>query len=570
MDWEDGAKNKDFLGFSISRRPGFRYGESEGYLLNRIGFGPPGSGPYPSDIAPIQKFLWWDSAILAKFHGTSVEYTITPILGTGQPEPGETTLKLIPQTDAATTLTVDIPGFQGNGIATWFNRAVVSSQAFQREFPDPADQLDQAMSWLANGMSDAFEEILRGTSHLQVTAYHLTDNQWVMPALEAFQGDISIVYQDQPRDQTDRPAIKVLASANARLQEHRRSKTRIMHDKFIVDIDNGRVLMGSANFTPEGITTQANLLHIFNSPELAKLYEDRHRLLAESPEPTIAQTAVGAGWSAPIQIGAATVRAFFSPEPKGQRQSLDTIVRAVEEAKSSVAFCLFSPTDQPLLNALKAVTDRGKLLYGMLNSLQSGPKTRKMRGHQAASGEIPLKMPEDAQIHVQLFTRSRRDTVGFAYSYFRPGSAPAGFLPELSTLDTSSKSLHATDPRVPAVHIHHKFIVIDADTNHPIIYTGSANFSENSTHGNDENVLEIRDDVALAENYLAEFMRIYQHYRARALWDKYHRRSATNKRATTSSPAAGFTLSRDRDGWAKYAYRKGTDQYLERTTLAHQ
>src|SRR5208283_5702849 len=65
MDWADGANFEDFLGFAILRSPGFQFGEQDSYLLNKIGFSPPGpqAQSLPSNISPIQKFLWWDSAI---------------------------------------------------------------------------------------------------------------------------------------------------------------------------------------------------------------------------------------------------------------------------------------------------------------------------------------------------------------------------------------------------------------------------------------------------------------------------------------------------------------------------
>ena len=72
------------------------------------------------------------------------------------------------------------------------------------------------------------------------------------------------------------------------------------------------------------------------------------------------------------------------------------------------------------------------------------------------------------------------------------------------------------------MQIHHKFIVIDAETDHPIIYTDSNNLSENPTHRNDENLLEIKGSPELAQTYFAEFMRLYDHYRARALWNMAH------------------------------------------------
>ena len=64
--------------------------------------------------------------------------------------------------------------------------------------------------------------------------------------------------------------------------------------------------------------------------------------------------------------------------------------------------------------------------------------------------------------------------------------------------------------------IHHKFIVIDAEGANPVVYTKPANMSRNSEQYNDENLLEIRDQ-RIAAIYLAEFLRLYEHYRARAL-----------------------------------------------------
>ena len=53
------------------------------------------------------------------------------------------------------------------------------------------------------------------------------------------------------------------------------------------------------------------------------------------------------------------------------------------------------------------------------------------------------------------------------------------------------------------VRVHHKFVVIDAESDHPVVFTGSANFSGNSLHHNDENLLEITDCPRLAGRYMA-------------------------------------------------------------------
>ncbi len=117
-------------------------------------------------------------------------------------------------------------------------------------------------------------------------------------------------------------------------------------------------------------------------------------------------------------------------------------------------------------------------------------------------------------------------------------------------------------PQPPPIHVHHKFIVIDGDTDAPTIYTASPNFSAASEHSNDENVLEIKGNTALASVYVAEFLRLYNHYRARAIWNRTHERGQTRKGTAREEQDP---LKTTRDGWVKAAYREGTKEYLART-----
>jgi phosphatidylserine/phosphatidylglycerophosphate/cardiolipin synthase-like enzyme len=566
MDWPAGAKFADFLGFAILRAPGFRPNQKAGYLLNKIGFTAPkkNSRFLPSNLAPFQKFLWWDGAINDGDRGKTFRYTVTPTRGTGPWD-----LKL--HREAEVTISVTVPKNAEDGISTWFNRAVVSSQSFSRQFPHPEKTIDKAMAWLANGLQQGFPDILSGNGPIAGAIYHLTDKEWVLPVMKKFKGNFSLVYQDRKNDRTSVPAIQLLKSS--KFKGAPRSKTNIMHDKFLADTKGGRVLMGSVNFTPEGLTSQANLMHIFDSPRLTKLYAQRQKLLTQ--DPTVANTARHAGWSKTIKVGKAGVRVFFSPERKGRRVSIDTVVSAVKNAKKSVMFCMFSPTDPALIKALLATSDRKKLLFGLLNSI-SDPSKKEKSDTLARSGEAPRGLSESAKVQVTLFNRSRRDKKVLAYSYFRPGKTPASFLPELSAVDFSSRStLPASQGGAgkgpPAVHIHHKFIIIDAETDGPTIFTGSANLSANSTSHNDENLLEIKGSTALAQTYLAEFLRLYEHYRARALWNLAHPRGKTREKlspAVAKEMAAAFTLKRTRDAWVKGAYKPGTPEYRARIQLA--
>lgn len=63
FDWPDADQHADFLGFSIRRTPGF-YHQAQSWLPNRRRFAAPEAGKdYPSNDAPIQKFMWWDARI---------------------------------------------------------------------------------------------------------------------------------------------------------------------------------------------------------------------------------------------------------------------------------------------------------------------------------------------------------------------------------------------------------------------------------------------------------------------------------------------------------------------------
>ena len=72
----------------------------------------------------------------------------------------------------------------------WFNRAVVSSQAFTKiikemgiaanETPSTEDAL-KLRTWLSNGMESAFGHFFSSAKEVAGAIYHLTDELWVYP-----------------------------------------------------------------------------------------------------------------------------------------------------------------------------------------------------------------------------------------------------------------------------------------------------------------------------------------------------------------------------------------------------
>jgi phosphatidylserine/phosphatidylglycerophosphate/cardiolipin synthase-like enzyme len=525
FDWAAGKNRDDFLGFAIERRPGFA-GAARSWLPNRLTFDGPSPTDSPSDVSPVQKFMWWDARIDDHDRGKTFTYTIFP--ATGSPGAVERV------TSAAASVKVKLPPAEVGHIGTYFNRAVVSSQAFVREFgtkPTGA-KLDRALAWLANGMEQVVPEFLDTTQSIGGAIYHLTDEHWVIPAFAARHGRTRIVYDDTTKDKgTNDAAVKKLTEVTF----FPRKRTGIMHDKFLVRSVGSTAkatLAGSANFTTEGLTTQANVLHTFRSPALAAQYRAREELLEGDPaQATVAK--LGA-WSDAVTIDGAQVRVFFPPEKSTTRASLDAIVNAVEHATHSVVFCVFAPTDAPLRKALFKAGDDGRMMFGLINKI-SAPKP----GSPSNAGTVA---------QTEIYHRSRGQKDVYSHDLYAKGGEPTGFWWEVAKLPGKAG-------RFP-VYIHHKFVVVDGETDHPVIYTGSANMSGNSLWHNDENLLEIKGHPALARTYLAEFLRLYEHYRARAQWNAWQ----GGYRKT-------YTLTADAR-WARAAFTPGTPQFKSRRAMA--
>lgn len=536
FDWPTGDGRANFLGFAIERSPGFD-GAAKSFLPNRIGFnGPkPDQSDFPSNEAPIQKFYWWDARINTRDRGTSFDYRVIPVTGTAQAP--------VLLDDEAGKATVPVPQIEEHGITSHFNRAVVSSQAFEKQFPDlntPSLQ-KAARAWLANGMEHAVPSFLNRAAGKDVEGaiYHLTDEIWIIPALRNYGGSISLAYNHTSRDDASDAAIDELEQAGRPAQSFAaRTHANIMHNKFLVRVgaaDHAEaVLAGSANFTSEGLSAQANVLHAFESPALAKLYLARKRFLDADPGLSQTQKAQ-TGWSDKMTVGDARIRVFFPPEKADARASLDAIVEAVQAAQHSVLFCAFDPTDKPLLDAVFAAADAGKMMLGLINRIP---------------GAEPAGDPNRADVAaaIEIFDRSTQshDIVGFGA--FKSSDTPGDFVPEHVLWPHE-------DPKI-MVRVHHKFVIVDGESDHPVVFTGSANFSGNSLHKNDENLLEITECPRLGRMYFAEFLRLYEHYRARASF---------NRRAQGDHNT--FTLTAD-NRWSKKYFAHGSPEAKARMAMA--
>jgi phosphatidylserine/phosphatidylglycerophosphate/cardiolipin synthase-like enzyme len=113
------------------------------------------------------------------------------------------------------------------------------------------------------------------------------------------------------------------------------------------------------------------------------------------------------------------------------------------------------------------------------------------------------------------------------------------------------ESLSGLDTHVE--YLHTKYMIVDPLTDDPLVITGSANFSDASTRSNDENMLVIRGNTRVADVFLGEFMRTFNHFRLRNLVNEMSDRD----RGTS------FYLCPD-DSWTEPYYREGSAERAER------
>lgn len=103
-------------------------------------------------------------------------------------------------------------------------------------------------------------------------------------------------------------------------------------------------------------------------------------------------------------------------------------------------------------------------------------------------------------------------------------------------------------------YLHTKYMLIDPLTDDPIVITGSANFSDASTEDNDENMLIIRGNTRVADIYLTEYMRLFNHF---------HSRNKRNGLSSAKNAKTSETILDD--SWTKPYYGNSKSQdYQER------
>jgi phosphatidylserine/phosphatidylglycerophosphate/cardiolipin synthase-like enzyme len=468
------------LGFSIHRTDHTE--QTAGWLLGALRF-----PSVPSDageeittrIAPIQKFRWGDYTAKPNHR-----YTYRVEARYGPPQQLET------RDAVEVTVTTEDPLRVGpNGHQVHFNRSAAASQAYVRRFGDrDPDQFadGSAHRWLSRGLEEnliAFIERARDSNDALYLCVYEFEKDSILAALRAAakrKVRLEIIYDAIVKFKTDKKTGKKTETGPRRenekaIQKHklgqyctpRNAIDAISHNKFIVHARNGQPLAvwtGSTNFTDGGIYGQANVGHAVDDPELARRFFDLHQELKGNPAAAASRASAQKHSPLPAPAGSALYPIF---SPRKTTEAITLLAQHVDRAQSLVCFtCPFELHDE-IEDALDD-SDDPFLKFGLLDKRGNVVE----RVHKSSGA----RMAAAARLETQLDAWQKE-------SFHHRG-----------------------------LYIHTKYFLIDPLSEHPVVITGSANFSRNSSVNNDENQLVILGDKAVADVYLCEFMRMYDHY----------------------------------------------------------
>ena len=508
----DAKKTKKFLGFAIEREDktenekyflkGFKYFEETGSNI--------GNGQlFTTFEQPIQSFLWEDFTVKAKHQYI---YTIIPVFG----KP-----KLL-KYGKSCAISINTPSNELTEHEVYFNRGVAGSNAYASKFknkkPSEMDPDEQkiALAWLSRGLFEALITFIKSAkdSHYQLRAA-LYEFEYP-PVLEAFKTafedrnvDVQIVYDARGHKEKNEEAISICNLPVSILTPRSKDSNYISHNKFIILLKNNKpvaVWTGSTNITEKGIFGQCNTGHIIKNENIAQKYFEYWKCLQSDPEmSTVKNKTFELQKELKLEEVPNGTSVFFSP--RKSKNILKTYSDFINNSNSLI--CGMFPFSFNKLIKEAVVKQTDQLKYILIDKQDK---------------------------NTTLLTNDFDNVIVYG-GYFKE--------PLFDWLkETSAGSLFKSGTNF----IHNKIMLIDPMSEDPVVIIGSANFSDNSVSNNDENTLIIKGNKDIADMYLTEFVRVFNHYYVRQIAKKMLQ---TNNR----NPLHLFT---DSNNWVPSFYKSTT------------
>ena len=460
----------------------------------------------PTTTWPIQKYLWSDFAVRS---GDTVSYQVVPMVGPWN------SLRARNELSSPWSNPVVIGSQHGDKVSCYFNRGIVASQWLARllpSLPDPKEdttakgrELVKSIASSGNPIRNFLSGVLREKlvslleetnakkGHIYAALFELDDPELV-PLLTAFGkrahvllGNGSVKKKGEDENADARSKIRKACDLHDRFSAPR----ALAHNKFLVLCDSRKqpvaVWTGSTNWTKTGLCTQANNAFLVESASVGAAYIDQWNALVKagdaSPESLRAADEVP---RQPARMKGMTL--WFTP--MSEPNDLEEAGKLIAAAKQGILFAMFNPGP------------RGTLLNDIIEL--ASPSSPNYQPDLYIQGVLNQD-PGTAKNPVTLFNRGTRIDAN------EDVVLPAA-------IDERLKYWVRELVKLPRAHamVHSKVVVIDPYGGHPVVMTGSHNMGPKASGVNDENLLIIEGDGALASQYATKIMEIYNQYRWRA------------------------------------------------------
>ncbi len=471
-------KPQNLLGFAIERKDektGKRIWLQGQKCFQSIIPDPVKGQKYPSHLHPIQSFMWKDFTLTP---GVNYTFKITPVLGSSAAQLSY---------GAPTEIKVTAENEWNNKQGVYFNRGVSGSQSYSEHFPpgkisamDKATK-ERALQWLSRGLFEGLKTYIESAKKgefLYGAFYEFHEPRTLQLLKEASKRGVivSLVIDGKQYGEDNRAAVKSVGIT--RLVKGWRTKAKIPHNKFLVHCTSKgtctRVWTGSTNISEKGVFGQCNTGHVVKDKTIAEKYLAFWNALKDDPtrKDLVAEVMKLQDDIPTNQLAENSISVFFSP--RKSFGMLDVYAELAEGANEMACGIFPFNIDQRFQDAFNADKDFPRYIIVDKGNNKFNANDR------------------DLDIAVGAYIKNPVDQ----------------WLAEKSA---GSLFYGGTD------FVHNKILIIDPLGQSPKIVVGSANFSQPSTTGNDENMLVIKgfDFKREADIYLTEFIRLFDHFNFR-------------------------------------------------------
>lgn len=429
------------------------------------------SGDVSSLQAPFQRFRWNDYTLR---QDRKYVYEVYPMRGTPT---------ALTRNEAPLRFQFEASKEDQNDLGVYVNRGVTSAMAYLRRFDNrhPSEVGPPAYAWLSRGLKESLLKFIDGCAvgdEMHIAIYEFFDEEVVEHVKNAVDRGVtvSIVYDHTDGKKSTRESVEMLEHFHLDSLAIKRTNVNISHNKLVIRLVNGdphSVWTGSANFSENAFNFQSNTALVIRDKDLVESYEDYFHAL--TPNPTKANSKL---INKDLMAAYNRISPRFADKvyysPIRAKDILDTSADLVSAASSMVLVSAPFGLDNRIVEAL-LMNSENIVEYGLVNSTAK------------------RKIENLRRRNTRFFTPKRLKT------YMG------------RTWDAKAFGAHK---------IHAKFIIVDPYGDNPQVLIGSANFSTASCRDNDENALLISGDKRLAAILATEFMRMYDHYKARFYIDK--------------------------------------------------